>query len=452
MEEHRRKRTKAFQRTVGANFAAKLFSVSCTFLQVPIALKYLGTEAFGVWATLSSITNIMIFADLGLGSVAQNQVSHAVGNNDPGAAYRTMATAFVLLSGAGAVIAAAALFFCFHFDWSHIFPGLSSHFAGEIPMAFAVLVGFFAAGLPLAALSRLTLSFQVGWLTSLSSALNAFLTLAAVFCAAHYRLGFIPFIALGAAAPVIANLIVVIMLLVIHPAALRARPTLDRATVKSFFKTGFFFFVPTVGCILFTGGPTLILSSVLGPAAVVPYQLMQRLMGVSSQVYGLMILPLWPAYTEARARGDEAWIRGALRKSLLVGLGLFAVPVLSTPLWGAWVIHLWSGYTGAGITFLNLSLMALLTAATLLSQGTATFLSALGHLLSMATFGFGSVILTLAIMPYFAAHWGLSGGLLAILLPFVGINFAATSAETFYRLRHLDREIALVAENKGKGV
>src|SRR2546423_1279703 len=61
-ERHRRIALSAF-----AGFGAKGVSMATTLITVPLTLRYLGPERYGVWMTMSSVMMMMVFADLGLG-------------------------------------------------------------------------------------------------------------------------------------------------------------------------------------------------------------------------------------------------------------------------------------------------------------------------------------------------------------------------------------------------
>jgi len=54
------------------SLAARGVGIVCQLLQVPLVVAALGSEAFGLWMTMTSVTNLMQFADFGLGIGAQS--------------------------------------------------------------------------------------------------------------------------------------------------------------------------------------------------------------------------------------------------------------------------------------------------------------------------------------------------------------------------------------------
>ncbi len=438
MSEHQERRVKALWHAVGMNGIGKVFSVLCSLSQIPIALHYLGAEAFGVWSTLTGLTGLLFIADFGLGSNAQNRVAHFFGSGDLKAGYRVMNSTVLLLGGLGLAVVILGLPLCFELDWSRLFHGIPSTMAHRMPGYVFLVLAAFAIGLPLSGGPRFALALQHGWLTGLSHTLNSVLLLAATLLAVHANFGFGAFFFLTLMVPLLANVVVMGWLLTLHPGLLRAKPFLDLQSVRSFFAGGFRFFMISVGGAASSTLPSVILSSTLGPAAVVPYQLLQRLFSLFMQLQMLALAPLWSAYTEAYARGEFAWIRRTFLFFLKASFAFCALPILCGPVWVPWAINLWTGYSNPGIlSGLNLSIFALFMAATAMSQVTATYLNGLGHLFSQSIFGTVSALLGLMLMPFLTLRFGFTGAIIALAAPFLLLNFPATSIETYYRLSNL---------------
>src|SRR3954464_8085519 len=70
-------RSRAVGMFFATSLAARALGISCQLLQVPIAMKALGSEAFGLWMTLTSIGTVITFADFGVGQGAQNKLAEA---------------------------------------------------------------------------------------------------------------------------------------------------------------------------------------------------------------------------------------------------------------------------------------------------------------------------------------------------------------------------------------
>lgn len=64
------------------------------FISVPLTLRYLGTERYGLWMTISSVIAVLGFSDLGLNNGLLNGISQANGTNDRELARRYVSSAF----------------------------------------------------------------------------------------------------------------------------------------------------------------------------------------------------------------------------------------------------------------------------------------------------------------------------------------------------------------------
>src|SRR5258708_7789225 len=87
-------RSKAVGMFFATSLLARFIGIACQLLQVPIAVKALGSEAFGLWMTLMSISYMITFADFGVGQGAQNKLSEAFAENRDDLGREILATAF----------------------------------------------------------------------------------------------------------------------------------------------------------------------------------------------------------------------------------------------------------------------------------------------------------------------------------------------------------------------
>ena len=59
------------------SLAARGLGIVCQLLQVPIAIKALGSEAFGLWMAVAGLAQFIVFADLGMGIGLQNRLAES---------------------------------------------------------------------------------------------------------------------------------------------------------------------------------------------------------------------------------------------------------------------------------------------------------------------------------------------------------------------------------------
>ena len=95
-------------KAIGLFFISSLFArgvgALCQLLQVPIAIRALGNEAFGLWISLMSVSYLITFADFGLGQGTQNKLAEAFATGRRHAQRELFTNAFIVLTGIGAVL------------------------------------------------------------------------------------------------------------------------------------------------------------------------------------------------------------------------------------------------------------------------------------------------------------------------------------------------------------
>lgn len=318
----------------------------CTLAQVPIALHYLGAESYGLWIVLMSIFGLLNFVDFGIGVGMQQKMAEAYARDEGVRLRRTFLSGCGALAALGLLSLLVGLPLAWWGDWGRWFGLTTPALQAEAPAALAIIIGGFALGLPGNAVVRLGGALQLDrWQAAWNAAGNA-LTLLVVALAAHYRWGFLPFVAASALLPAFQNLGLWWQL--------RRRlgwrgpgpGLLPRAEWRGLARASLFFVFPQFSLAVLAWLPALIISLGSGAAAVTAFNLIQRLLGPLGQGQAILLTPLWPAYTEARLRRDFTWLRRAEQRAWRTTLLLTAAIALVC--WQAdLLIRWWVGPTAS---------------------------------------------------------------------------------------------------------
>ena len=325
---------------------ARGVSILTVLVSIPVTLKYLGVDRFSVWMTITSLTALLAFADFGLGNGLMNVVArcHADGDREGLRAYTS--AALLTLGGLALVVTITALLAARFIPWASLLavnprqlPG------GELAQVMTVFIICMAIGIPLTVVQKVQFALQLGYLASLWQLLSSILALVALLIAVslHASLAWLVLASLGTPSAVLAASAIVFWTL--------QRPAERPAFVLAKWRHGFelarwggLFFVLQVASAVAYASDTLVIAHVLGPQSVAQYSVASRLMEGLFMVGALFLTPLWPAYADAYARGDDRWIRKTLRASLgLTAVGTAAAAavlvLVSRPLTLVWVGH-----------------------------------------------------------------------------------------------------------------
>jgi O-antigen/teichoic acid export membrane protein len=314
------RRWRAVHKTFGASILAKIVSILCTFAQVPIAVHHLGQEAYGLWMTLLSIALLMNLVDFGIGVGLQRRMAETWAVNDPSRLRSTYLTGAASLGLLGLLILLLGVPVILLGNWAAVFKLTDPAVSGQARGALLIVTVFFAAGLPLNATARVAAAVQRGWIHAGWIAAGSVASLAAVALAARLGFGLRPFLALACLPPLLQGIGLHLHLSRVQGWRGRWPALLPRAEWRALLADSLLFSAPQLGLAVVQSLPPVVIAMAAGPVAVTAFNLLQRLFSLVGQGQAMLLTPIWPAYTEASARGDGLWVRRAFALSMTATL------------------------------------------------------------------------------------------------------------------------------------
>lgn len=384
--DERRTRWRNVAKGGASAFASRAIAVGCAFLQVPIALSFLGAEAFGVWAMLQALAGFAAMLDLGMGYHLQNAASAANAEGRLDRLASVLRSTGWIATGMALLIAVAGCGVEGE-SWVRLLGLVDPELRAACARWSWLLVIIAAIGVPCGIGGRLATGVQQSWLTGVTQAVSSFLTLLLVALFAWLKVPAVLFLAVATALPIAVNgaLTVAMLHRLSLGAALRSLPA--PTAVWSDLRRGLLYLVPQLSASLRQTVPSFIIAGILGAAAVTPFNLAQRLFNLLVQPQLWLMEPLWAAYADARARDDGAWIRRTFWFSFLASGALTVAPVLLARWWGAGFLEWWTRHPTSEFTPALLGWMAVWYAATALIQPISYLLNGLGRLRGQVFYG-----------------------------------------------------------------
>ncbi len=420
------------------SMASRVIGIGCQLLQVALVVKALGPESFGLWMTLNGVVGFVIFADLGLGVGAQNRLAEIFAHDSPKAreeAKAVFGSAFMFLLFCGVVLGFVCWAAAVNVDMASLFSLQDPDVIAAAPGA-AVAVGLiFCAGFPIGLAQRLAFARQEGWTYNVTQAGGSVLSLILVALAARSGAGLGMIALLGQGALLLAN--VVLLIAQLHRLRWLAvwRLPLRLPLVRDLLKVGAPFSIQQVLNTVLFSLPPLVISTTLGAAAVTPFNLLQRIFNVFAIIQNAFMLPLWPAYSKARARGEFVWMRHTLRKSVLATAGLCVFPMAVGACFAPWIIERWIGHKVEGITWTLTILLFTWNALVFLQQPFSFLLAGASEMRRTTIYSIISAVLGTALMYALVQHHGAPGVVLGLILGSLPFNFMGNMLEARRYLR-----------------
>jgi len=192
--------------------------------------------------------------------------------------------------------------------------------------------------------------------------------------------------------------------------------------------------------VLLTALPQVIISAALGAAAVTPYNLAQRLFNLFAIVQNALMLPLWPAYTDAKAHGDFKWIRRTLTFSLGATL-LFAIaPMAGGAFFARPILELWVGRGSVLPTDALIWLLFLWNALVFLQQTIGYMLAGMSEVRRLTIYAVVSIVACASLMTVLVHYYGQEGVVIGMILGFMPYLLFGNIAEAvrFFRLNYTE--------------
>lgn len=402
---------------------AKACGAANLFISVPFVLVALGTERFGVWATLCAFTAFSGFLDFGFGNGAMNMIASARGRNTLHEIPLIFAAATRALAGITAFLFLATLPIWLLIPWYRIL-SMPPAFATECHIAVGCVIVATLAAVPLGLSTRMQLGLGRGERAYRWQALANLITLGTVIGLARLHASLPLLTAATVAGPLLGPLVNTLQLR--HESS-GTRTHLDvthSQIIKQMRHSGFQFFLLQLSAVLAFSTDLPMITAVLGPDQATPFAIVQRLFSIIPMGLALLWVPLWPLHRNALAAGDSAWAIRTFRHSLLAAMIMASMLATALVIGFEPLSQLWIGHAVPASLLLlcGFALWCVLDAA---GSATATFLNAAGILRPQLVIALMFVALSLplkylAITRYgsFAIIWVTAGlCLLLNLLP-----------------------------------
>ena len=318
---------------------ARAIGLMISLITVPLTYKYLGPERYGLWMVLGSIIAAMGFADLGIGNGLMNAISEAYGKDDRELARECVTSAFVMMLGIATVLAVGGAVAYPFIPWMRLFNVKSPAVAIEGSKALIVLYSWFVINIPLGVVTRAQAGLQKGYFPQIISALGSLLTLVALLTVIGLH-GSLALLVFGSTVGSVVGVVVNSWILFReHPWLVPVPRAYNSTTATRILKLGLMFFVLQCAVSMSYTSDNIVITQVLGAAAVAAYAIPQKLFSFVTMIVNMAISPLWPAYGEAIARGDVAWVRRIFLASFRLTLAVSVPACALLAFAGPWIIR-----------------------------------------------------------------------------------------------------------------
>lgn len=339
-----RERLRRILLSAGASALSRGIAFAGSLVTIPIALGHLGTDRFGLWIAIISLLVTLNFADLGIGNGLITTVADATARGDrEEVVHQVSSAAAVLLSIS---LGGAALFFLIdtQIDWGVLLNATTPRGVAEADGAMVVLALCLLVAIPASLAQKIHLGLQEAFVAHLWAGAGSLLAIGGVVTAVGVGAS-LPWMVLAAAGgPVFTAMLNCLTLFYRRHPDLRPRlSAVSKAGALVASRRGATFLILGISASIAYQADHLIVARILGADAVSGYAVPLKLFFIAPTILGFVLVPLWPAYSEALASGDISWVKTALRRSILGGAGFTAAASGLLIAFGPSIIDAWVG-------------------------------------------------------------------------------------------------------------
>lgn len=386
----------------------KLGAVLATFIAMPIMIDYLGVELFGVWATMLTLLTWVMLFDLGIGNGLRNKITESLAKKRPDVAAEYISTAYGLVGLISLMLFLVFLVTNVWLPWQKVFNTTSV--PERILSEAAVTLGFFIfLNFWISLVNQVYQGLQKTSVMVFGQFFSNALALAFVFLLSIYaKSSLVLLVWAYGLSLILSNTILSIYLFSVRK-DIRPKITLfDTGKVRVLFSLGMRFFVIQLAVLVIFMSDKILITQLLGPQYVTSYEVVFKLFSVFTVLHGMVLSPLWPAYSDAHARGDMDWIRKQLRRQVKFAVFIFVMALLLA-LVGPLIVELWIGEKGSAPRSLYM-LFCLFIIVSVWNNVFAYFVNAISELSVQLWTAVLAAILNIPLSIFFVKYVGIGVG------------------------------------------
>lgn len=344
------RRDRSIRLAVVTSLVSKLGSVLLQLVSIPLAVRVLGREEFGLFTMVNLALGTVSLLEIGVGPALAHGLSKAKAKGDVEGQRALVSTAFALMLGMALLVGAFLAVVLISVPLSSLFGEKFSDKEDILRPALWVGLGLFLMFFVV----NLTERVREGYLEVASN--NLWGAVGNVLGAIFIGVGiwFVPevwFLVLAVqGAMILAKMGNMVACWKKHPATIPSTRAFSKPLVPGLLTDGLSF----SACFILTGFVEANFCGWMigrfgdGPAEVALWGVFVTLTVMQLGFVVMLSTPTWPAVAEALARGDLAWARRAARRLYWFGLGFAILASAGLVILGPWALGVWLGDSFAG--------------------------------------------------------------------------------------------------------
>ena len=287
----------------------QIISLASSMLLVPVVLKYIGVNEYGIWITLTTLIAWFSFFDIGLGNGLRNKYAEAKALGNYTDLNNYVSTTFYVLVIISTIIFLLYLITNIFVDWTVILAA-PSYIRKDLNILISVVFFTFCLRFVFNIIPILLTADQDPSLAAIINSSSNLLSLLGVYILGKYNfntlLSFGICLSLTQLFPFIVAYFLLFRTRYRHIAPRISK--FNRSSIQSIATLGIrYFLIQITGLILFQTN-NFIIAHICGLAEVTEFNISYKYLSILYIFFITILNPLWSASTDAFAKKDFDWI------------------------------------------------------------------------------------------------------------------------------------------------
>lgn len=408
-------RTRLAYRNIIASFLVKGWSGVVQLMLVPLTIACLGSYLNGVWMTVAAVLLWIDNMDIGLANGLRNRLAEArsSSNNELGRVYVSTTFFSIAVIMITSIIVMGLLYNVLDF---YSILNIDQGTCPDLSSAFALAIVITGVTFIFKISSNVYLALQLPAVSNLILALSHTATLIGVLALRLLGSSSLTCIAIAyTLSPLLVNIAAFVYTFVFRYPELC--PSINKfrfGYLGDLLTLGIKFFLLQMASVVLFMSSSFVVSNLLSPESVTPYQVAYRYFSLALIVFSIIITPFWSATTDAFAKGDYGWISNTRTKFRYIIL-MMAFMLLSMLLISKYVFHYWVGDEIVVPVELSVCMSCYLLII-MYSQTYSFFLNGIGALNIQLIVAVIAAIIYIPLARLMCSQYGLPGVCLALII------------------------------------
>ncbi len=355
-------------------------------ISVPMTLKYLGPDLFGVWMILTSIIGFASFSDFGLGLGLRNNIIKCAANRDHISIRLYIWNAVSLLSIIAAVIIGFVLLILPLIPLNYLIKTSTPETAGVISTALGGMLIVFAISLPTHQLLNIASGFQRAYWGYGVYLIGRILSFVFICLCVHFRWSF-SLLTIGyLGAPTLCIMLAWIVFFLKAPLYIPRPGRLNKNILKDLFGIGVYSLLHNIAFAILNSSTIILIGHTICAEASVPFSVTQKMFSLPSVFSAALLMGLNVAIGDAWHLHNYEWIKEAIHRSNRLIWPVVTLITMLFTVFGKELIILWTHNDEALPTFVLLIICGIKSLIDIYASFFSGFLIGINHVKEVAIY------------------------------------------------------------------